>query len=47
MHWFTELWKALKYLSLSNTVTSCELSALRINKTVQDDTNLVSGRFKQ
>ena len=46
MHWFTELWKVLKYLSLSNEVTSCELSAMRTNKTVQDDTNLVLGRFK-
>ena len=35
-----------KVLGLSNEVSSCELSAMRINKTVQDDTNLVLGRFK-
>ena len=40
-----ELWKALKYLGLPNKITSCEVSALKVNKTVQHDKNLVLGRF--
>ena len=41
-----ELWKALKSLGLPNKTSSCEVSALKVNKTVQHDTNLVLGRFK-
>ena len=40
-----ELWKALKYLGLPNKISSCEVSALKVNKTVQHDKNLVLGRF--
>ena len=40
MHWQTRLWKALKSLSLTNEVSSCEMNALRINKAVQDGTNI-------
>ena len=41
-----ELWKALKSLGLPNKISSCEVSAVKVNKTVQHDTNLVSGGFK-
>ena len=41
-----ELWKALKSLDLPNKTSSCEVSALKVNKTVQHDTNLVLGGFK-
>ena len=41
-----ELWKALKSLGLPNKTSSCEVSALEVNKTVQHDTNLVLGGFK-
>ena len=41
-----ELWKALKSLGLPNKTSSCEVSALKVNKTVQYDTNLVLGGFK-
>ena len=41
-----ELWKALKSLGLPNKTSSCEVSALKVNKTVQHDTNLVLGGFK-
>ena len=41
-----ELWKALKSLGLPNKTSSCEVSALKVNKTVQHDTNLVLGEFK-
>ena len=41
-----ELWKALKSLGLPNKTSSCEVSVLKINKTVQHDTNLVLGGFK-
>ena len=41
-----ELWKALKYLVLPKKISSCEVSALKVNKTFQQDTNLVLGRFK-
>ena len=40
-----ELWKALKPLGLPNKTSSCEVSALKVNKTVQHDTNLVLGGF--
>ena len=32
-----ELWKALKSLGLPNKTSSCEVSALTVNKTVQHD----------
>ena len=35
----TGSWKALKYLGLPNKISSCKETALRINKTVQHDTN--------
>ena len=41
-----ELWKALKSLGLPNKTSSCEVSALKVNKTVQHDTNLVLSGFK-
>ena len=41
-----ELWKALKSLGLPKKISSCEVSALKVNKTVQHDTNLVLGGFK-
>ena len=41
-----ELWKALKSLGLPKKISSCEVSALKVNKTVQQDTNLVLGGFK-
>ena len=41
-----ELWKALKFLGLPNKTFSCEVRALKVNKTVQHDTNLVLGGFK-
>ena len=41
-----ELWKALKSLGLPNKTASCEVSALKVNKTVQRDSNLVLGGFK-
>ena len=41
-----ELWKALKSLGSPNKISSCEMSALRINKAVQHDTKLVLGGFK-
>ena len=41
-----ELWKPLKSLGLPNKTSSCEVSALKVNKTVQHDTNLVLGGFK-
>ena len=41
-----ELWKALKFLDLPNKTSSCEVSALKVNKTVQYDTNLVLSGFK-
>ena len=40
------MWKALKSLGLPNKTSSCEVSALKVNKTVQHDTNLVLGGFK-
>ena len=41
-----EFWKALKSLSLPKKNSSCEVSALKANKTVQHDTYIVLGRFK-
>ena len=41
-----ELWKVLKSLGLPNKISLCEVSALKINKTVQHDKNLVLGGFK-
>ena len=41
-----DLWKALKSLGLPNKISSCEVSALKVNKTVQHDTNLVLGKLK-
>ena len=38
--------KALKSLGLPNKTSSCEVSAVKFNKTVQHDTNLVLGGFK-
>ena len=38
--------KALKSLGLPNKISSCEVSALKINKTVQHGNNLVLGVFK-
>ena len=40
-----DLRKALKILVLPNKISSCEVSALKVNKTVQHDTDLVLGRF--
>ena len=40
------LWKALKSLGLLNKTSPCEVSALKANKTVQHDTNLVLSGFK-
>ena len=34
-----ELWKDLKSLGLPNKISSCEVSAVKVNKTVQHDTN--------
>ena len=42
-----ELWKALKSIGLPNKTFSCEVSALKVNKTVQYSTNLVLGGFKE
>ena len=33
-----ELWKALKSLGLPKKIFSCEVSALKVNKTAQHDT---------
>ena len=41
-----EFWKALKSLGLPNKTSSCEVNALKVNKTVQHDNNLVLGGFK-
>ena len=35
-----------KSLGSPNKVSSCKVSALKVNKTVQHDTNLVLGEFK-
>ena len=41
-----ELWKAFKSLGSPNKFASCEVSALKVNKTVQHGTVLVLGGFK-
>ena len=41
-----ELWKALESLGLPKKISSCEVSALKVSKTVQHDTNLVLGGIK-
>ena len=38
--------QTLKSLGLPNKISSCEVSALKVNKTVQRDTNLVSDGSK-
>ena len=38
-----ELWKALKSLGLPNKISSCEVSVLKVNKTVQHYKNLILG----
>ena len=41
-----DLWKALKSLGLPNKISSCEVSALKINNTVEHDANLILEGFK-
>ena len=41
-----DLWKALKSLRLPNKTSSCEVSALQINNTVEHDANLILEGFK-
>ena len=41
-----DLWKALKSLGLPNKISSCEVSALKINNTVEHDANSVLEDFK-
>ena len=41
-----ESWKTLKSLGLHNKIASCEVSAWKVNKTVQHDKSLVLGGFK-
>ena len=41
-----ELWKAIKSWDLPSKISSCEVSAVKVNKTVQRDENLVLGGFK-
>ena len=41
-----DLWKALKSLRLPNKISSCEVSALQINNTVEHDANLILEGFK-
>ena len=41
-----DLWKALKSLWLPNKISSCEVSALKINNTVEHDDNSVLEGFK-
>ena len=41
-----ELWKALMSLDLPIKISSCEVSTLKVNKTVQHDINLVLDGFK-
>ena len=38
--------ESLKSLGLTNKTSSCEVSALRVNKTVQHNTGIVLGGFK-
>ena len=37
------LWKAVKFLGLPNKISSCEVSALKINNTVENDGNSILG----
>ena len=41
-----DLWKALKSLGLPNKISSCEVSALKINNTVEHDANSILEGFK-
>ena len=41
-----DVWKVLKSLGLPNKVFSCEVSALKINNTVEEDANSVLEGFK-
>ena len=41
-----DLWKTLKSLGLPNKISSCEVSALKINNTVEHDANLILKGFK-
>ena len=36
-----DLWKALKSLGLSNKISSCEVSTLKMNNTVEHDANSI------
>ena len=38
-----DLWKALNSLGLPNKISSCEVSAFKINDTVEHDANLILG----
>ena len=40
------LWKALKSLGLPNKISSCEVSALNINNTAENDANSILEGFK-
>ena len=42
-----EVWKAFKSLGLPKKISLYEVSTLKVNKTVQHDTNLVLGGFKE
>ena len=41
-----DLWKALKSLGLPNKISSCEVSALKINNTVEHDANSILEGFR-
>ena len=41
-----DLWKALKSLGLPNKTSSCKVSDLKVNNTVEHDANSVLERFK-
>ena len=41
-----DLWKALKSLGLTNNISSCEVSALKINNTVEHTVYSVLESFK-
>ena len=42
-----DLWKALKSLGLANKVSSCEVSALKINNTAEHDANSIIAQLWQ
>ena len=49
IYWYCkpeDLWKALKSLGLPNKISSCEVSALKINNTVEHNANSVLEAFK-